>query len=339
MPKKLKILALFDAIAPTSIDQDLSAELKTDDWKAERDVLAALAELGHETQYLAIFDDLDLLRQKVDAFQPDVIFNLADQFKNNRAFDQNIVSFLEMHGVPFTGCGSTGLTLCKHKAISKKILGYHRIRVPEFTVIARGRRASRPARLKFPILVKPLKEEASYGISQASFCETDDQLKERVQFIHDSHDCDVIAEEYIAGRELYVSLLGAQRLAVFPIREMLFREVPPEEPKIATFRAKWDEAYRKKWGLENQFANDLDPAVEKEIVQTCKRIYRLLTIDGYARIDLRVTPTNEIYFIEANPNAHIAADEDFAQSALKTGIKYPQLIERIVRAGLKTVRE
>jgi D-alanine-D-alanine ligase len=337
--KKLKVLALFDAVAPTTIDQDLSAELATEDWKAERSVLGALGDLGHETAYLAIFDDLDMLGQKLETFQPDVLFNLADQFKNNRAFDQNIVSFLEMHGVAFTGCGSTGLTLCKHKAISKKILGYHRIRVPEFTVIARGKRTSRPALLKFPILVKPLKEEASYGISQASFVETDEQLKERVQFIHDSHGCDVIAEEYIEGRELYVSLLGNQRLTVFPIRELLFKEVPPDEPKIATYRAKWDEAYRKKWGLENQYAKELDPALEREIAQTCKRIYHLLTIDGYARVDLRVTPGNEIYFIEANPNPHLAADEDFAQSALKAGVFYPQLIERIIRTGMNTVRE
>lgn len=340
MPKsKLKILALFDAIAPTTIDQDLSVELKTDDWKTEANVLAALAELGHTVEHLAIFDDLNLLRQKLDAFQPDIIFNLADQFRNNRAFDQNIASFLEMHGITFTGCGSTGLTLCKHKAISKKILGYHRIRVPEFTVIARGKRCTRPARLKFPILVKPLKEEASYGISQASFVETDEQFKERVQFIHNSHDCDVIAEEYIAGRELYVSVLGNHKLEVFPIRELVFKEVPPDEPKIATYRAKWDEEYRKKWGLQNQFAEALDPALAKAIVQTCKRIYRLLTIDGYARVDLRVTASNEIYFIEANPNPILAADEDFAQSALKAGLAYPQLIERIIRTGLKTVRE
>jgi len=337
--KKLKVLALFDAIAPTTIDQDLSAELKTEDWKTEANVLAALGDLGHTVEHLAIFDSLDLLQQKLQAFQPDILFNLADQFKNNRAFDQNIVSFLEMHGVTFTGCGSTGLTLCKHKAISKKILGYHRIRVPEFTVIARGKRCARPARLKFPILVKPLKEEASYGISQASFVETDEQFKERVQFIHTSHDCDVIAEEYIAGRELYVSVLGNHKLEVFPIRELVFKEVPPDEPKIATYRAKWDEEYRKKWGLQNQFADALDPALAKDIVQTCRRIYRLLTIDGYARVDLRVTPANEIYFIEANPNPILAADEDFAQSALKAGLAYPQLIERIIRTGLKTVRE
>ena len=339
MKQKLRILALFDAIAPTTLDQDLSAELKTDDWKTEANVLAALAELGHPVEHLAIFDDLDVLGQKLQSFAPDLIFNLADQFKNNRAFDQNIVSYLEMHGVPFTGCGSTGLTLCKHKGISKKILSYHRIHVPEFTVVPRGKRIARPKRLKFPILVKPLKEEASLGISQGSFVESDEQFKERVQFIHDKFASDVIAEEYIAGRELYVSILGNHRLQVLPIRELIFREVPPDEPKIATYKAKWDEEYRKRWGLENQFAEGLDPALVRQIETTCKRIYHLLTIDGYARLDLRVTPANEVYFIEANPNPMLAADEDFAQSALKANLAYPQLIDRLVRLGLQALRD
>jgi D-alanine-D-alanine ligase len=338
MKRKLKILALFDAIAPTTLDQDLSAELKTEDWKTEANVLEALRSLGHTTEHLAIFDNLDLLQQKVQGFEPDLIFNLADQFKNNRAFDQNIVSFLEMQGLPFTGCSSTGLTLCKHKGISKKILGYHRIHVPEFVTIARGKRIARPPRLKFPVLVKPLKEEASLGISQASFVETDEQFKERVQFIHEKFDSDAIAEEYIEGRELYVSTLGNHRLQVLPIRELIFKEVPPEEPKIATYRAKWDEEYRKRWGLQNQFAEALDPALVKSIEQTCKRIYHLLTIDGYARVDLRVTASNEVYFIEANPNPILAADEDFAQSAVKANLSYPQLIERIVRLGLNASR-
>jgi D-alanine-D-alanine ligase len=206
-------------------------------------------------------------------------------------------------------------------------------------VIVRGQRIARPRHLKFPILVKPVKEEASYGISQASFVETDEQFRERVSFIHEKHDSDVIAEEYIAGRELYVSLMGNLRLTVFPIRELLFREVPPDEPKIATYRAKWDEEYRKRWGLQNQFAQGLDPALVAHIEQTCKRIYRLLTIDGYARIDLRLTPANEIYFIEANPNPILAEDEDFALSAGKAGLPYPQLIDRIIRLGMKTLRD
>jgi D-alanine-D-alanine ligase len=119
----------------------------------------------------------------------------------------------------------------------------------------------------------------------------------------------------------------------------VFREVPPHEPKIATFKAKWDDDYRKRWGLENQFAEDLDPQLVSHIEETCKRIYRLLTIDGYARIDLRLTAANEVYFIEANPNPILANDEDFALSAAKAGLPYAQLIDRIVRQGMKTVRD
>jgi D-alanine-D-alanine ligase len=337
LKKKLKVLALFDAIAPTRIDQDFTEELKTADWKTEASLLRALGTLGHETEHLALFDDLDLLRQKLATFPADVLFNLADQFKNNRSFDQNIVSHLEILGLPFTGCGAAGLLLCKHKGISKKILSYHRIHTPNFVVLPRNQRIGRPRKLKFPLLIKPVKEEASIGIAQASFVENDEQFRERVAFIH-KYDLDVIAEEYIDGRELYVSLMGNLKLAVFPIRELIFREVPPDEPRIATYRVKWDEEYRKRWGLENQFAEGLDPALVRQIEQTCKRIYRLLTIDGYARIDLRLTPANEIYFIEANPNPILADDEDFAQSAAKAGLPYPQLIERIIRQGMKTVR-
>ncbi|PYL07511.1 MAG: hypothetical protein DME33_10140 [Verrucomicrobia bacterium] len=338
MKKKLKVLVLFDGTSPTRLDQDFSQELKTKDWKTEADVMHALGALGHIAEHLAIYDDVDLVRQKLETFAPDVLFNLVEQFKNKPGFDQYIVSFLEMQELPFTGCGSTGLTLCKHKGISKKILHYHGIHVPNFLVIPRGQRIGRPRQLKFPVLVKPVKEEASYGISQASFVQNEEQFRERVAFIHEKHNSDAIAEEYIDGRELYVSIMGNVRLTIFPIRELLFREVPPNEPKIATYKAKWDEEYRKRWGLENRFAEDLDPALVAGIEGSCKDIYRLLTIDGYARIDLRLTPANKLYFIEANPNPILADDEDFALSAAKAGLAYSQLIERILRLGVKTVR-
>jgi len=336
--KKLKVLVLFDGVQPTPIDADLSEEMKTEDWQTEANVMSALKELGHIPEHLAIFDDVDLVRQKMESFQPDVLFNLVEQFKNNPGFDQNIVSLLEMQGVPFTGCGSTGMTLCKHKGISKKILGHHGILTPNFVVIPRGQRIGGPRKLKFPILVKPVKEEASYGISRASFVETDESFRERVGFVHEKYSSDAIAEEYIEGRELYVSIMGNTRLTVFPMRELMFREVPPNEPRIATYKAKWDEKYRKRWGLEGQFAENLDAALVKEIEKICKDIYRLLTIDGYARIDLRLTADNKPYFIEANPNPHLAADEDFAQSALKAWLRYPQLIQAIVRLGMRMAR-
>lgn len=339
MRRPLRILALFDAVAPTTADQDLSAELATPDWKTEAQVLEALRALGHEVAYVAVFDHLEPLVAKLRDFQPDLVFNLADQFRNNRAFDHNIASFLELQGVPFTGCGSTALTLCKHKAISKKILAYHGLAVPGFALFPRGRRAAAPRHLRYPLLVKPLKEESSLGIAQASLVEDEAHLQDRVQFIHEKFDHDALAEEYIHGRELYVSVLGHRRLDVFPVRELVFQDLPPEAPHIATYKAKWDEAYRARWGLRNQFAEDLDPTVTRRVAATCRRIYRLLTVDAYARLDLRLAEDGRLCFIEANPNPMLAREEDFAQSAARAGLSYPDLVARIVRLGLTARRD
>ncbi len=148
----------------------------------------------------------------------------------------------------------------------------------------------------------------------------------------------MIAEEYIEGRELYVSMMGNLRLRSFRFASWSSAKCRRTNRRLRPISAKWDEEYRKRWGLQNQFAEGLDPALVTHIEQTCKRIYRLLTIDGYARIDLRLTADNEVYFIEANPNPILANDEDFALSAGKAGLPYPQLIDRIIRQGMKTVR-
>ncbi|MCU0772348.1 MAG: ATP-grasp domain-containing protein [Verrucomicrobia bacterium] len=335
--KRLKVLALFDAIAPTTIDQDLSAELRTEDWRTEADVLGALRKLGHRTEYVAVFDDLELLRQKIRYFKPDVIFNLCDQFRNNRAFDQHMAGYLELCGIPFTGCGAFGLALAKHKGISKEILACNGLCVPRFVTLRFGQRIVRPPHLSFPLVVKPVNEEASLGISQSSLVETDHQFRKRVRFLRDNYGHDVIAEEYIHGRELYVSLLGDRALRVLPIREILFQEVPEGEPRIASYRAKWDADYRTKWGIGNHFAR-LRPALRRKVQRFSREVFRVLELDGYVRLDLRITPEEDIVFIEANPNPILARDEDFAHAARKSGLKYHELVQAILRIGLETRR-
>src|SRR2546425_13191624 len=203
MKKKLKVLVLFDGVQPTPIDADLSEEMKTEDWQTEANVMKALGEIGYAVEQLAIFDDVDLVRQKLETFPANVLFNLVEQFKNNPGFDQNIVSLLEMQGGPFTGCGATGLTLCKLKGISKKILGHHGIPTPNFVVIPRGQRIGGPRQLKFPILVKPVEDEASYGISVASFVQNEVQFHQRIAFIQQKNNSDASVEVYIDRRVHY----------------------------------------------------------------------------------------------------------------------------------------
>lgn len=330
MPGKEKILVVFDSSSPVLPDQNMSELLVGDDWATERNILKTLKELGHSVEVLCIYDNLEILAEKIKTCRPDIIFNLIESFKGQSYHERDIASFLQLTGIPFTGCGATGITLCKNKGLSKEILSYHRIRVPKFAILKRKKRIYRPKYLPFPIIVKPLGEEASYGISQASLVENEEQFQERVRFIQESLNHHAIAEEYIAGRELYVGVLGNHQLQVFPVREMEFRDVPDESPKIATYKAKWDYKYRKKWGIRNKFAENIEPELLEKIKNTCKRIYRGLLIQGYARLDLRLTEEGKIVFLEANPNPILAAEEDFAESAKKAGISYQQLIQKII---------
>jgi len=339
MKKIEKVLVVFNTLAPAKIDQDFTEEFKELDWETERDVTDALTELEIPYELLGVYEDVEILLEKVEQSPPSLIFNLVERFKNDAAHDRDIASLFKLLSIPFTGCGPTGLTICKNKGLSKQILSHARIRVPQFMIFPRKKPVLRPKRLTFPLFVKPLKEEASMGIAQSSFVENDNQFQSRIAFIHETMDQDAIAEEYIEGRELYAGMMGNKRLTVFPLREMFFREVPEDEPKFASYKAKWDENYREKWGIENAFAGPLPMGVHERIEKVCKKIYRLLHIRGYARMDLRLTPEGEIVFIEANPNPMLSAEEDFAQAAAKAGLEYPQLIQRILNLSAPDIED
>ena len=193
--------------------------------------------------------ELGVIRKAIQEFQPDIAFNLLESFDDVATWDQNVVAYLELMRLPYTGCNSRGLLLARDKALAKKILTYHRIPVPDFVVVPRGRQIRRPRRLGFPLIVKSLTLDASIGISQASVVEDDEKLEERVRFIHESIGTPALVEEYVEGRELYVGILGNQRLQVLPIWELDFSGLPEEARRIATERLKWSMSYQKKHGI------------------------------------------------------------------------------------------
>ncbi|WP_447978530.1 D-alanine--D-alanine ligase family protein [Candidatus Nitrospira bockiana] len=316
-------------------DDASAADAETADWKTEYDVVTTLRKLGHEVQALGLHDDLSVARRTIQDWEPDIVFNLLEAFDNVVMFDYNIVSFLEMLRMPYTGSNSRGLMLARDKALSKKLLAYHRIPVPEFTVIRRGRKARLPARMPYPVIVKSLTEEASLGISQASVVDTEEKLKERVAFIHESVGTDALVEQYIAGRELYVGVIGNQRLRVFPVWEMQFTKMPNGVHHIATERVKWSVKYQQKYGIKTAELKDLPDETTQQIQRLCRRVYRALDLSGYARIDLRMDAQGRVYVLEANPNPQIAKGEDFAESAKAAGVSYPALLQRILTLGLE----
>jgi len=330
MSQPLKVLLLFDSPYAKPRGYDYKEEFDADEWETEWDVYDALLSNGYTVRLLGLYNDIIPLIEEIKEEKPDIVFNLAEVFNQQSHLEKNVVSVLEMLGVPYTGAAAATLFTCNDKGLTKKILTYHRIKVPHFHIFYRGHRVWLPKRIKLPLVVKPLSEEASRGIAQASVTDSEESFLERVRFIHETMKSDAIVEEYIGGRELYVGVIGNKRVKVLPPTEIKFGTMSDDEPRIATYKAKWDEKYRKKWGIKNVFPGRLANDLDRRIKDVCKRAYRALNMRCYARLDIRVTPDSQIYVLEVNANPCIAKHEDFAIAAEKIGLAYPRLIRKVI---------
>jgi D-alanine-D-alanine ligase len=333
--KPLRVLGLAhpDLIPPDSMEGVTEKESYV--WKTEYDVLTTLRGSGHEVKLIGVQQELTPIRDEIENWKPDIVFNLLEEFHGETLYAQNVVSLLELLRVPYTGCSPRGIMLCRGKDLSKKLLKYHRIPVPAFAVFPMGRKARRPKSLAFPLIVKSLSEDASLGISQASVVETDEKLAERVAFIHERVRTPAIAEQFIPGREIYVGVLGNERRQVLPIWELEFSNPSARAHFIATEQAKHNPDFQDRRGVIHGPAKDLPPALVTRIRRMVSTIAETLELDGYARVDFRLSEDGTPYFIEANPNPEIAESQEFAHAANHDGLDYPALLNRILALGLR----
>jgi D-alanine-D-alanine ligase len=333
--KRLRILVLMhpDFVPPESSEGYTEAQVN--EWKTEYDVVTTLRNAGHDVKPLGVSDELKPIRSEIENWKPNVVLTLLEEFHGEAIYDQNVASFLELMRIPYTGCNPRGLMLARGKDLAKTLAHYHRIPVPAFAVFPIGRKAKRPARLALPLIVKSLNEDGSYGISQASVVDTDEKLTERVSFIHDRIGTPAIVEQYIEGREIYVGVLGNDRLRVLPVWELTFGNMAEGDWPIATEKVKHDTDYQERRKILHGPAKNLAPEILTRIQNMAKRIYRTLELDGYARIDFRLSNDGTPYFLEANPNPEIAEGQEFALSAKHDGIEYPDLLQRILALGIK----
>jgi D-alanine-D-alanine ligase len=332
--KHLRILVLMheDLVPPDPLN---GQEVAGAEWKTEYDVVSTLRKLGHDVKPLGVKSDLGVLRSAVEDWKPHIAFNLLEEFDGEAVYDQNVVSYLELLHVPYTGCNPRGLMLARDKALSKKLFSFHRIPFPDFMVVPQGRTVKRPAWLSFPLIVKSVTEEASHGISQASIVQDDDKLKERVEFIHTNVGTGALVERYIEGREFYVGVMGNGHVHVLPVWELMMDRLPEDARRIATERVKWSRAYQDKYGIRSGEAKNLPEGKAEKIQHLAKRVYRALGLSGYARIDMRMDAAGGVYVLEANPNPQIAHDEDFSDSAEKDGYPYTDLLQELLNIGLR----
>jgi D-alanine-D-alanine ligase len=331
--KKLRTLVVVHAtlVPPDSLEGYTDKQIE--EFRTEYDVVSTLRKAGHEVRCIGVLDSLTELRALVAEWKPEIVFNLLEEFDGIVTYDQHVVAFLELLRQPYTGCNPRGLLLARDKPLCKQLLSYHRIPSPNFVVARRATKLKIPSKLKYPLFVKSATEDASLGIAQASIVEDAAKLRERVEFVHDQVHSDALIEEYIEGREVYVGMIGNDRITRLPLWEMEFGSLGDKSATIATRKVKWDKRYQAKHGITTREAKDLPPAVVARLDKLSRRIFRALGLSGYARMDFRVTPAGDVYVLEANPNPNLAADEDLAQAALAAEIAYPELLERILTLG------
>jgi D-alanine-D-alanine ligase len=333
--RKLRILvAMHDVLVPPA-DADSLPASETWDYQMELDVVRTLKGLGHDVHVLGVGEELRPVRDAIADFKPHITFNILSDFHDVVTYEAHFVSFLELLKQPYTGCNPRGITLAGDKALSKQILTWHRIPVPAFAVYPlRTKKTRLPTRMAFPVIVKSAVQHGSAGIAQASVVHADKELVERVEFLHRTLQTDVVVEQFLAGREFTVSILGNERLEAFPVQELWFDKLPEGNESIATSRVKWDERYQERVGLRTGAARDLSDEVQQRILGIAKRTYRALHLSGYARVDLRMDEAGRVYVIEANVNNDLTPGEDFPESAKSVGVDYGALLQRIVSTGL-----
>jgi D-alanine-D-alanine ligase len=333
MRRRRILLMVHETLVPPDDLAGLT-EADIEECRTEYNVMSVLENLGHHVKVVGVGDRLTEIREAINDWRPHVAFNLLEEFSGIVSYDHYVVAYLELMRQPYTGCNPRGMMISRDKVLTKRVLASHRIPTPRFLVFPLGRRFREPRRLQFPMFVKSATEDASLGISQASVVEDMARLRERVEFIHDQTSSDALVEEYIDGRELYVGVLGNERLTALPVWEMKFGTLPQVQSAIATRKVKWDAAYQSRHGISTGQARDLSAAQLDSISRLAKRIYRALDMSGFARMDLRMRPDGSLFVLEANANPNLTYGEDFAESAESAGIGYENLLTRIVNLGL-----
>lgn len=298
---------------------------------------ATLERLGHEVARFAVADEVDALVHALQREAPDLVFNLAESFGGKSALEYNVAALLTLLDIHYTGASPAGLLLAGDKVLAKKVLRFHGIQTPEFATLYRGS-VDWADKLTFPVIVKPPLEDASLGITSASVVHDIKDLLDRIDALQTEYQAPVLVEQYIEGREFYAGVLGNVNATALPLIELDFSKFPEGKPRIATFDAKWgidgEGGGEEFAGTQSIFPTDLDPALVERVRDIAIETFHALRLRDYGRIDLRVTPSGEIYVIEANPNCYLERESEFARAARELGLEYDALVAQIIALAM-----
>ena len=296
-------------------------------------VQKALSSLGYYIASLEAEKKLPTLLEEILTAKADLVFNLCEEFFGQTRLEMNIAALLELLDLPFTGSPALVLGLSQDKGKTKTILAHHHIPTPPYRVWQPGKDDLLTG-LHFPLIVKPLCEDASLGIDNDAFVPNEGALRKQIQKIYQEYGQSVLVEEFIEGRELNVSILGNEDPQLLPISEIDFSSLPPGLPKICSYSAKWKEDSQEFCHTVPRCPAVLSPEIEKEVLHVSLQAYQIMECRDYARVDIRLSHDEIPYVLEINANPDISPDAGIIRSAKSAGLTYADFIGRIVELAL-----
>ncbi|MBZ5496840.1 MAG: ATP-grasp domain-containing protein [Acidobacteriia bacterium] len=295
----------------------------------------SLRELGYSPYVLAVDQFSKDLVLTFYRMAPRFVWNLCEEIQGDCNLEMCIAGMLELMNIPYTGSGPLALGLALNKFRVKQVLQSTGIPVPRGYLCALGQRLRPRAKRRFPVIVKPVHEDASLGINSKSVCHDLAQLQKQVAYIHDVYQQDALVDEYLEGREFNVAVLGDREPQALPISEIDFSRMPADEPRIVSYRAKWDEE-----SIVCQCTVPVCPAeiparLENRIKLIALRSSKCIGCRDYARIDMRTDADGNIYVLEVNPNPDLSPQAGFVRAARAAGMTYTDLVARITQSALE----
>ena len=298
-------------------------------------VVTALEASGHKTSVLTVRDNVNDLIGGLKVRKPQLVFNLVESFGDDIVGGvMGVAGVLDLLEIPYTGGGPGEIYLQEDKALTKKLLAFERIPYPDFATFAQNADFETGGNLRMPLFVKPLRMEASIGIDERSLVRNTQQLMERVAYVHKTFGDAALAEEFIDGREFYVSVLGNQDPVVLPTIEMDFSGLTEGSLRVMDSKAKFDQTSDRFHGTKAVIAT-LEPELEAKLQRASLDAYRALRVRDYGRIDLRLTETGDVYVIEVNANCYLEEHSEYATAAVAHGMSYPELVNRIAELAIE----
>lgn len=292
-----------------------------------RDVGRACLELGYRFKVLGIGRNLPEELKRLADTNADVVFNLCESIRESSKAQALFTGYLELLGFKFTGSDSVGMFNAVNKQVSYALLQNAGLPVPKTWPLDRWQAVD-----CFPVLVKPVAEDGSIGITQDSIATNPEELKAIVMKRKDPVKW--LIQQYVEGREFYVSILEDEPLRTLALAEATFQDLPPGYRRILSYDAKWIEESVEQAAYRRICPAPVGAEEAKLYEKLACRAFQLIGLRHYGRVDLRVDQQGQPYIIDVNANPDITKGQGFPFAAEAAGITYPELIDSILKLAL-----